>query len=934
MFRLNNLYGRQHEIEELNKAYSEVCDGEFKFIIVKGNSGTGKTALVLNALKPVIQDNAFFVSGKFDQFNVDEPYRAFTGAFKELIKKILTQPKSIVDDWHKKLKAILGRNGTIIARFIREIELIIGKQQFSEEHVPQKAKRRFENVFKKFLQAFPTIDHPMILFIDDLQWADSSSLEMLKSICESSNSKYLMIIGAYRQEEVGEKHQLQTILNEIDLKDSKAQYITIDNITCYDINNIIKENLKCKNKDTAILADIVFKNTLGNPLFINQFLNYIIDEQYLWYSHKEDVWDFDIDKIRDIEVDENVVDLVLKRISKLNNTQLLKLISCLGSSFDMPSIVAVSNQSIDEIKPVLNAYVSYGLIIIRNQEQDTIKDKNENDIIYEFLHDKIQQAVYTLIPSPQRKQIHYNIGHAFLKNLNENEIEEKILSIMYHINYSIELVEEEMRVSIAAYNLMAGKKAVMSAAFGSALKYFKSGKTLFGEDNWKENYELIFELNLEYAKSEFLCGNKDESERVFELLKYNAKTKMALANIYGAKTTLFSYEGNYETAIYAGIKSLEYLGLKIPPNPRKLNIVLDTLVSLWYFRNSRSKNILNMKENCSEKIDKILEQLTLLAPAANLTNADLFIIISLRIAVLSIKHGNSKYSSLGYIGYGIIAGSVLGNYKKANLLKETALVLSEKYNDGSALCIFNFIDAVFLNHWKEHARNNIRYFQDGIKYGIESGEYIYAAFSASIQVEFEYYIGVSMEEICNKCLHASELTNQLQMKAAAEYLLKFREAVTSVKSGDLEFFYDKDIERFMKQDTNDLIMYFLIKIQAFYLYEVHDGTLELIEVSLKNLEVITGFIHYAEHIFYHSLVVLAMYNQLTGSKKSKYLRMLKKNLSIFKKWSENCPENYLHKYYLIYAEMSRIKENYEKASLYYDLAIKSAVENEKSVPLE
>lgn len=243
MFRLNNLYGRQHEIEELNKAYSEVCDGEFKFIIVKGNSGTGKTALVLNALKPVIQDNAFFVSGKFDQFNVDEPYRAFTGAFKELIKKILTQPKSIVDDWHKKLKAILGRNGTIIARFIREIELIIGKQQFSEEHVPQKAKRRFENVFKKFLQAFPTIDHPMILFIDDLQWADSSSLEMLKSICESSNSKYLMIIGAYRQEEVGEKHQLQTILNEIDLKDSKAQYITIDNITCYDINNIIKENL-------------------------------------------------------------------------------------------------------------------------------------------------------------------------------------------------------------------------------------------------------------------------------------------------------------------------------------------------------------------------------------------------------------------------------------------------------------------------------------------------------------------------------------------------------------------------------------------------------------------------------------------------------------------------------------------------------------------
>ncbi|MCT4688740.1 helix-turn-helix transcriptional regulator [Vallitalea sp.] len=927
MFRLNNIYGRKYEIEMLNKAYREVCNGEFKFILIKGNSGTGKTALVLNALKPAIQENIFFISGKFDQFNDDEPYRAFTQAFKYLIKKILTQPKNIVDNWHKKLKDILGRNGTIIARFIREIELIIGKQQFNEEYIPQKAKRRFENVFKKFLQAFPTEDHPMILFIDDLQWADSSSLEMLRSICESSDSKYLMIIGAYRQEEVGGNHQLQTILDKIDSNNSKIEYITLDNITPYDINNMIKENLQCNNKDTTVLANIIFKKTLGNPFFINQFVNYIIDEHYLWYNHKEEIWSYNLDILRGIEVDDNVVALVLKRISKLNNTKLLKLISCLGCSFDLASIMVVSNQSIDKIKLILNLYIDSGLIIIQNKEYKTDSD-NENNITYEFLHDKIQQAVYTLIPNFEKKQIHYNIGCSFLNNFNENEIKEKILSIMHHINYSIELIEDKMRISIAKYNLMAGKKAVMTAAFDSALKYFKNGKNLFGEDNWKENHELIFQLNLEYAKSEFLCGNKEESERVFELLENNARTKNNYANIYSAKTSLFSYEGDYNLAIKTGIKSLEYLGYKIPDSPKKINIILDTLVSLWYFRNSRSKKILNMKPNSSKKIDVILEQLTLLAPAANLVNADLFVIISLRIAILSIKHGNSKYSSIGYIGYGIIAGSVLGNYKKANLLKETASILSEKYNDGSALCIYNFIDAVFINHWREHARNNIKYFQDAIKYGIESGEYIYAAFSASIQVEFEYYIGVNIDEICNKCLHASELTNQLQMKATAEYLIKFREAAKSVKTGDLEFFYNKDIERFMKLDSNDLIMYFLIKIQAFYLYEVYDETLQLIEMSLKLIEVITGFIHYAEHIFYHSLIILGMYNQLTGSKKRKYLRMLRNNLSILRKYSNNCKENYLHKYYLIYAEICGIKKNHEKASLYYDLAIKSSAENE------
>ncbi|WP_304941841.1 helix-turn-helix transcriptional regulator [Vallitalea guaymasensis] len=926
MLEIHNLYGRQQEIEELNKAYSEVCNGAFKFIIVEGNSGTGKTSIVLNALKSSIKKNTYFISGKFDQFNDDEPYKAFTEAFRYLIKMILTQPRNIVDNWHKKLKSILGRNGTIIARFIGEIELIIGKQQYNEEYDLQKVKRRFENVIKKFIQAFPTINHPMILFIDDLQWADSSSLKMLKAICESSDNKYLMVIGTYRHEEVEENHQLKTILNEINENNTNTQYMTLYNITYYDINNMLKEKLKFKDKDTAILSDIVLKKTLGNPFYINQFLNYIIEEKYLWYNNKKDIWELNINKIKDIEVDENVVEFVLKRINKIDNIKLLKIISCLGSSFTMDLILAASSKTIDQIKPLIDVYINYGLIYRRNQELETIDDNNENDIIYEFLHDKIQQAIYSLIPSAQKKQIHYRIGKYYLQNKNENEIEKQILTIMYHINYSIELVEQNMKVSIAKYNLIAGKKAIMSAAFSSALKYFKSGKTLLEEDNWQGNYQLFFELNLEYAKSEYLCGNKDKAEKVFERLNYIAKTKMDFANIYSAKTVLFSYEGNFEFAINAGLKSLEYLGHKIPTNPKKINIVFETIRSLWYFRNSRSQNILNMKENRSQRVNKILEQLTLLAPAANLTNADLFVIISLKIAILSIKHGNSKYSPIGYIGYGIIAVSVLGNYKKANLLKETSIILSEKYNDGSILCILNFIDAVFINHWKEHGRNNIKYFQNGIKYGIESGEYIYAAFSASIRVEFEYYIGVNINEICDKCIYAYELTNQLQMKVTAEYLVKFREAVMSVKLGDLKFFYDKDIENFMKKDNNDIMMYFLIKLQAFYLYEVHDDILKLIEMSLKSIEVITGYLHYAEHIFYHSLVVLSRYNQLTSSEKRKYLRMLKKNVSIFKRWSDNCPDNYLHKYYLIYAEMSRIKRNHEKASCYYDLAIKSAAE--------
>jgi histidine kinase len=929
------IYGREKEINALQAAFSKVCKGEFRILIVSGSSGTGKTTLVNKALTAAVREKSISVSGKFEQYNRDEPYVPFIQAFRSLIRRLLTEPKPVIEKQKKKLMKVLGSNGALVTELIPEIEFIVGKLPAVVEAEPQKVQRRFEQVFKRFLEVFASAEQPVVLFIDDLQWADLASLHLFRSMCQNPGNAYILIIGAYREEEVDEAHPLRSTLKEIEEDGIKPETIRLKNFTHEQTVSMVADSLQDAGAESSRLAGIIHRKTLGNAFFIVQMLQHFCDEKHLCFNEREDRWEWDIEHISGMTIPEDIVEIVINKLSKLpvETLNALRLASVIGNSFTLEMLAIVSQCTLEKTMDKLSPALAEGLLLPEEDPEEPlrtadIQDNKDAGPRFEFLHDRIQQAVYAQITESERKELDFKIGRLLLNSADESDLGKTILSIMAHFNNALELVTDcSERISLARYNLAAGKKAMAAVAFTSALKYFESGRLLLTENSWRSDYGLSSELNLGYANTLFLCGSINESYHIFDILLAKAKTGMETAKILGAKANLFSSVGDYEATISTGIEALKNLGENIPERPGKTLITILTIKSMWYFRKSRVKNILNMKENHSPETDKVLELLISMALASNLINPDLFAVIALKIAILSIKHGNTKYAPYGYAGYGIIAGSVLGNYKKSCLLKKAAAALCERYDDVYIRCIVNFVDATFINHWIAHGSSSQEYFSKGILYGIEAGEYIFAVSSAAIQTEFNYCMGMNLEELRSQIQSAYELGKRLKCQDIAEYLQCLNKIVSGIMSGNLECFEQENIKLQMGKNSNDMMMYFLLKMQAYYLSEKSDEVFDLLEKAQKNMDAVLGLIQYAEHLFYHSLIITANYHQLPDSKKRKYRSVLKHNISRFKQWQDNCPENFRHKYLLLTAEYARINGKSERVADLYHEAAKSAEQN-------
>ena len=930
----DRIYGRENEISALKAAYSRVCAGGFGIFMVTGSSGTGKTALINRVLLEAVRERGVHISGKFDQYNRDEPYVPFIQAFRSLIKRLLTEPRHVIEKQKRKLMKVLGSNGALAAELIPEIEFIAGKLPEVVETEPQKVRRRFEQVFKRFLEVFASEEQPVVLFIDDLQWADPASLHLFGSMCRNAGNAYVLIVGAYRDDEVDGGHPLPVMLKELEEEGFKPETAHLVNFTREQTECMVGDMLRDAGQESVRLAGIVHRKTLGNAFFIIQMLQHFRDERHLRFNERQGRWEWDIKHITGMAIPENIVEIVIKKLNRLpeDTSRVLRLASVIGNSFSLRTLATVSELSAGDTADRLLPALAEGLLLPGEDRKGFPQKGGEPGSDaggqFEFLHDRIQQAVYAQITEGERKELHLKIGRLLLNDTDKADLGKSILGVMAHFNNALELVDDPSeRAVLAGYNLAAGKKAMAAVAFSSALKYFDSGRLLLAEDSWRSDCSLTMELYLGYADTLFLCENPQESYKIFDLLLSKARNRMETARILGVKANLFSSVGDYEATIKTGIEALRNLGEKIPEHPGKALIIALTVVSIWYFRDSRVKNILGMKGNRSQETEKVLELLVSMALASNLTNPDLFAVIALKIAILSIKHGNTRYAPYGYVGYGIIAGSVLGDYKKTYLLKKAAAALCEKYNDVYIQCVVNFVDATFINHWVEHGRTSRGYFDNGIKYGIESGEYVFAVSSAAIRAEFDYCMGMRLEELLGWIQSAYELGRRLKGQDIAEYLLCLREIVLGIMSGGLECFEQENIKRQMEKNSNDLMMYYLLKMQAYYLSGRSGEVFGLLEKAQKNMDIVLGFIQYAEHLFYHSLIIAENYRSLPEGKKKKYRGIFKRSLSRFKKWQDNCPGNFRHKYLLLCAEQARIAGRPERAASLYHEAARSAEEN-------
>ncbi|MDY6935249.1 MAG: AAA family ATPase [Spirochaetota bacterium] len=931
----DKIFGRDKEIELLMQAFDRVCNPQLflhnnverkgaGLSLVTGQAGIGKTALINKMHKPVVSKSGYFISSKHEQFTRDIPYSAIIQAFRLLIKQVLSESSEEMQSLREKILENLNPNAQILIDVIPELELIIGKQQAVADVGPREAQNRFNIYFRKFVGIFAIKEHPLVLFIDDLQWADPASLNLIRVLVTDREIQYLLIIGAYREGEVCKSHPLSSMLEEIEKEGIHITDIQLMPLDVIDVNHMIAHMFNCERERALLLSASAHEKTNGNPFFVIQFIKTLYNEKMLMFNHASG-WSWDIEKINQIQVTDNVVEFLTNKITKLSgNTQrILKICACIGSSFEIGLLSTVITLTVEKTLSALSESVDEGLIGLAGN-------------VYRFNHDRIQEAVYSIIPDEERIRLHFMIGKFLLEKATGEKVEENIYYIVNKLNHGItQIVNQDEMNDLAKLNLMAGEKAKESTAYSAAVHYLRTGMELLPEDCWDSNYYLAYSILKERAECEYLSGNFDEAENIFNIIIHNARTDVDKANVYNMMIVLCTNKGEIQEAIKLGIEGLKMFGVKIQIQPTNFAIYKELLKLKLRLRGREIEDLINLKDLHDPEQLSIVNLIGNIGTPAHYSNPKMSAYLGLKsINDIYLKYGNTAFSSFAYIYLSALIGSYLGEYELGNKFGRLALDLSEKYNNKKIKCKTDFCFAYFIQHWIGHAREGIKYFVSAYELGIESGDLIYAGHSINIMTLYRFIMGDNLDDIFHEYTKYEDfLRNTKDPFIIFRYIDNVHiylnlKGLAADKNSFIHGDYNKNQQLNIIREGNnvvEIVQQLINRIITLFLFEKYLECYKLSKELDKIPEVGTLFV--AEHIFYYSLTISPLLLDASYTEKNKYWRILKKNQRKMKRWANICPENFLHKYLLLSGEISRISKRNEEAMSLYDEAIASAHDN-------
>src|SRR3984957_2546943 len=571
------LYGREREIGALLGAFNRVViDGTAKLVLVSGYSGIGKSSVVNELHKALVPSHGLFASGKFDQYKLDIPYATLGQAFQSLARSLLSQSEAELSRWRISLSEALGPNGQLMVNLVPELELVIGKQPSVAELPPQDAQNRFQMVFRRFLAVFARKEHPLALFLDDLQWLDAATLDLLEDLATQPDVRHLMLVGAYRDNEVSSSHPLLLTLEAIRKAGVRVQEIVLAPLELDDVGQLAADAMRCEPERVRPLGQLVQDKTGGNPFFAIQFFTALAEEGLLAFDPVTRAWQWQMDRIRAKSYADNVVDLMAGKLKRFNGTsqEVLKQLACLGNAAPTANLALVHGTTEEATHAALWEAVHAGLVF-------------REDRAYRFLHDRIQQAAYSLIADEQRADVHLRIGRALLVSMTADELTEHLFELANQFNRGAAgLIDRDEKPQVAAINLRAGRKAKASAAFESACVYLASGMALLDERNWSSQYELMFSLRLERAECEFLTGNFDTAEQLIVELLQRGATKVDQAAVYHLKILLHTVKSENAQAVASALTGLRLFGIDIPAHPTWEQVQAE-YEAVWQLLNGR-----------------------------------------------------------------------------------------------------------------------------------------------------------------------------------------------------------------------------------------------------------------------------------------------------------------------------------------------------------
>lgn len=928
-----SLVDRDNERIELMRCFERTCKGLSEMMLVTGQPGIGKSALVNEIYKPIIAKKGYFIFGKYDQFRKDVPYSAIIQSFQGLIRQIISESEEKIQSWREMLLSALGPNGKVITDVIPELELIIHKQPDLPLLGPEESINRFNLVFQNFINVFTTEEHPVALFLDDLQWADQASLKLLENLMTTYETKYLFLIGAYRDNETNDAHPLTLALNKIVKKGRKIHSITLGPLSVASINLIMMNVLLCDAEKSLPLAELISRKTAGNPFFVIQFLKNIYDNRLLQLNPQTG-WEWDINKIREMQVTENVIEFMAEKISHFpkNTRDILKICACIGNRFDLESLSVVSGKPIDETLTDLNSAIQEDMISLHGN-------------LYKFHHDRIQEAAYSMIPEKEKEAMHYRIGTNVLKKTDSKNINEKIFYIVDQLNRGIKLISgTDEEIMLAKLNLQAAQKSKKSTAYASASSYLKIAMGLLPEYCWRSHYELAYSVHKEAMECEYLNLNFSEAEKIFDVVVKNAKSNIDKANVHSLMIVLYITQGNYDEALRVGREGMRMVGMSLPGKVSDARVGVELLKLRFKFGRRKIEDLIDMRyisvpENRDEEEKLAYVNLAInTGTVAYYFDANLFAYIVITGTSLLIEYGNVDHSPFAYIALGAITGSSLGFYQHGYRFGLTALKINEKIADAKNRCKIEFLFAMTILHWSKHAGHSLDYFRNAYKNGIENGDLIFSGHSVNLLGMTRLMLGDNLDDIMEEYgkykdfqlggkdpFIARNYTENTRMCLCLKGLTESRGCL----NGD--GFDEQEQAGYYQSENNRLgTFYFsLVRLRINYLFGEYSKCRDLIPVMqriVKN-KIALGNLHIPEFYFYYSLTLTASYAEAAPVDKTRYVIRLKANQMKMLRWAKSCPENFRHKYDLVAAELMRIRGRFREAQHLYHAAIEGARQN-------
>ncbi|QND70234.1 trifunctional serine/threonine-protein kinase/ATP-binding protein/sensor histidine kinase [Tardiphaga robiniae] len=919
------LYGREDEVAALLKSFGHVvATGVPELVLVSGYSGVGKSSVVNELHKVLVPPRGLFAAGKFDQYVRDIPYATVAQAFQGLVRQILSKNEAELQIWRDALRDALGSNGLLIVNLIPELELVIGKQPPVTELPPQDTQRRFQTVLRRFISVFARPEHPLALFLDDLQWLDAATLDLLEDLLTQPDVRHLLLIGAYRDNEVNATHTLARKLEVINRAGATIQHIVLAPLKSDDVERLVSDALSCELLRVTSLAQLVHQKTDGNPFFVIQFLSALAEEALLFFDHIDGRWAWDVQHIHAKRYTDNVVDLMVGKLGRLpTETQMvLRQLACVGSGATFALLNTVCEISSDSLHDSLWEAVRTGLVI-------------RLDDSYAFQHDRIQEAAYSLIPVEARGGTHLRIGRLLLANTSPNEREVIIFDIVSQFSRSATLIVlQDEREKVAQLNLIAGKRAKNAAAYSTALILFVGAQVLLGEQAWTRNYRLAFELEFNRAECEFLSSDLESADERLSALAKRAENNVDLAAVTSLQVDLYIMLARSERSIEVGLDYLRQVGIDWSPHPADDDVrqeherlrnqlagrAIETLIDLPLMSDADTQATMNV--------------LSKLMPSGINTDKNFNSLVITRMMNLSLEYGNSNASCLSYMA------TDFGNHLTALRFAQLSLDLVEKRGLDVFKARIYLRFGGNVSPLTQHFRLGHELILRACDEADRTGDTLYSSHSRSYAIKSLIASGAPLDEVERVALGGLEYARKTRSGFVFTIILnkiyfvrKLRGLPLDLRMIDGTEVNEQIYEMYLESDpdlTNPAFAYWTRKLQVCVVQRDFKAALDAV---MKGRGILTGGPSIVERVEYQFYAALALAGSIHGvegiqsAERTANCEAIMVHLQQIRAWAEQCPENFENRAALVAAELARLECRDLDAGRLYEQAIRSARAN-------